>query len=126
VSVRSASIQPARLSTNFTSPEASAIHFNRQVEIRVRASGPARATTENVECDYFGRRSCPLAENISRKLLHDWLSSFRLQFSSDRPRLSKKGNCSKCSRGRGGRIQVAPDGWIKAALHAWVAPACRA
>jgi hypothetical protein len=26
-------------------PEASAIHFNRQVEIRVRASGPARATT---------------------------------------------------------------------------------
>ena len=26
-------------------PEASAIHFNRQVEIRVSASGPARAAT---------------------------------------------------------------------------------
>jgi hypothetical protein len=52
-------------------PEASTIHFNRQVEIRVRASGPARATTENVECEYFWRRSCPLAEDIARKLLQD-------------------------------------------------------
>jgi len=48
----------------------SAIYFNRQVEIRVGASGPARATTKNIERDYFGSFSRPFAENIAQKLLH--------------------------------------------------------
>ena len=70
---RSSSIQRTRLSTNFTTgPKLPPFDFNGQVEIGGRAAGPLSAATANVERDYLGRRACPVAEDLARKLLHDW------------------------------------------------------